>query len=87
MANNLNSIEISNNKQFKIYHFGLIKFEKRMEYVAGGFSRVYFGYLAKKKVALKMLFAIELCPTDVKVNYYYYRYYYVRNIYIYYILF
>ena len=38
-------------------------------YVAGGFSRVYFGHIGKTKVALKMLFAIELCPSDVREFY------------------
>ena len=69
MACNLTTIERVSTRKFPIFHFGLIKFEKRMAYVAGGFSRVYFGYIATRKVALKMLFAIELCPSDVQEFY------------------
>lgn len=69
MASNMASIEHSKTRRFPLLHFGLIRFEKRMEYVAGGFSRVYFGHIGRNKVALKMLFAIELNPSDVKEFY------------------
>lgn len=48
-----------------IIHFGALKLNERFGYVAGGFSRVYFGKYQKKKVALKKLFAIELTPEDI----------------------
>jgi len=69
MASNMASIERSKTRKFPLLHFGLIRFEKRMEYVAGGFSRVYFGHIGRTKVALKMLFAIELNPHDVQEFY------------------
>jgi hypothetical protein len=62
-----------------ILHFGLIHFDSGGDYVAGGFSRVYFGTLRTgggrgriaedQRVAFKILFAMELTPGDVKEFY------------------
>lgn len=49
-----------------LLHFGLITLEENIGYVAGGFSRVYFGKLKGQKVALKVMFAMELTAQDVK---------------------
>lgn len=52
-------------KTVPLLHFGLITMNKDIGYVAGGFSRVYFGMLKKEKVALKIMFAMELTPSAV----------------------
>lgn len=52
-----------------ILHYGLLDFDNSNTYVAGGFSRVYFGQLRGQRVALKILFAMELTPVDVS-NFY-----------------
>ena len=46
-------------------HFGLIELEKDMGFVAGGFSRVYFGKYNNSAIALKMLYVMELTPQTV----------------------
>lgn len=46
-------------------HFGLISLDKDVGFVAGGFSRVYFGKIRDTKVALKMLFVMELTPSSI----------------------
>jgi hypothetical protein len=48
-----------------ILHYALLDFDNNHYYIAGGFSRVYFGFVKKKRVAFKVLFAMELTPTDV----------------------
>jgi hypothetical protein len=45
-----------------ILHFGLIEMEQNLGYAAGGFSRVYFGKMNGQRVALKLLFTVELTP-------------------------
>jgi hypothetical protein len=57
------------NLKLPIIHFGLTKFDKDLVFVAGGFSRVYFGTLRKQRVAFKILFAMELDPKDVEEFY------------------
>lgn len=47
-------------------HFGLIELSKDMGFVAGGFSRVYFGQYKNQPIALKMLFVVDLTPQSVK---------------------
>lgn len=68
MAEQLESIKTSN-RSLPILHFGLLDIETNIQYISGGFSRVYFGTLLNQKVALKILFAMELTPDDVK-NFY-----------------
>lgn len=46
--------------------YGLLDFNTDQQFVAGGFSRVYFGRLKGEKVAFKVLFAMELTPSDVE---------------------
>lgn len=53
-------------KDLPIFHFGLLDFDQDEHFVAGGFSRVYFGRCKGEKVAFKILFAMELTPDDVK---------------------
>lgn len=48
-----------------VVHFGLLKFDENANFVAGGFSRVYFGDYKNEKVAMKVMFAMELTPSDV----------------------
>jgi hypothetical protein len=52
-----------------ILHFGLISLDSSLGYVAGGYSRVYFGKLHQKKVALKIMYVMELTPSDVNDYY------------------
>lgn len=66
MANYISDVEASDREQRSpILHFGLISLDKKLGYIAGGASRVYFGKVGKAKVALKMIYAIELTPNDV----------------------
>lgn len=53
----------------RLIHFGQIKLDKNNSFVAGGFSRVYFGELLGGRVALKIRFAMELTPEDVQEFY------------------
>lgn len=48
-----------------LLHFGLINLDQKLGFIAGGFSRVYFGHLKNQKVALKVMFAMELTSDDV----------------------
>jgi serine/threonine protein kinase len=61
------SIAAVDNRQLTVpfIHFGLIQLDKDVGFVAGGFSRVYFGKVRDAKVALKMLFVIELTPGSI----------------------
>eukprot|EP01035_Chromulina_nebulosa_P017916 gene17916-23536_t len=53
-------------KHVPFLHFGLITLDKNVGFVAGGFSRVYFGKIKREeKVALKVMFAMELTPQDI----------------------
>lgn len=52
-----------------LLHYGLLDFDQSNAFVAGGFSRVYFGALRGERVAFKILFAMELTPSDV-TNFY-----------------
>lgn len=56
----------SSTNALPVLHYGLLDFDKSNAYVAGGFSRVYFGSLKGERVAFKILFAMELTPRDVK---------------------
>jgi serine/threonine protein kinase len=62
MAENMDSVSTLN---LPVLHFGLLEIEKSDQFIPGGFSRVYFGSFRKEKVALKILFAMELTPQDV----------------------
>lgn len=68
MADNIEQINRSKNK-LPILHFGLLHFNSGDTFVAGGFSRVYFGTLYDQKAAFKILFAMELTPADVREFY------------------
>lgn len=57
------------NRKLPILHFGLMTFDTDLQFVAGGFSRVYFGSLRGERVAFKILFAMELDPKDVEEFY------------------
>jgi hypothetical protein len=57
------------NRKLPILHFGLMNFDTDLKFVAGGFSRVYFGTLRGERVAFKILFAMELDPKDVEEFY------------------
>lgn len=50
-----------------IIHFGHLKIKN--DFVAGGFSRVYFGTYKGKEVAFKIVYAMELSPSDVQEFY------------------
>jgi hypothetical protein len=52
-------------RHIPILHFGMISLDSRMGFVSGGYSRVYFGRYRKQKVALKMIYAMELTAADV----------------------
>lgn len=66
MAENMDAVS---DMKLPVLHFGLLDIEKSDHFVPGGFSRVYFGTLRQEKVALKILFAMELTPQDV-ANFY-----------------
>jgi hypothetical protein len=57
------------NRKLPILHFGLMNFDTDLKFVAGGFSRVYFGSMRGERVAFKILFAMELDPKDVEEFY------------------
>jgi len=57
------------NTKLPILHFGLMNFDQDLKFVAGGFSRVYFGTLRDERVAFKILFAMELDPKDIEEFY------------------
>eukprot|EP01032_Pedospumella_encystans_P009734 gene9734-11440_t len=57
------------NTKLPILHFGLMNFDQDLKFVAGGFSRVYFGSLRDERVAFKILFAMELDPKDIEEFY------------------
>jgi hypothetical protein len=63
MAERLEEFNVERN--LPILHFGLLDFDQNNQFVAGGFSRVYFGRYRQEKVAFKILFAMELTPDDV----------------------
>jgi hypothetical protein len=52
-----------------ILHFGMISLDSSLGYVAGGYSRVYFGKFQGKRVALKIMYVMELTPSDVNDYY------------------
>lgn len=52
-----------------IIHFGMITIEYNLGVVNGGFSKVFFGYFRAKKVAIKMLFLMELTPESIREFY------------------
>jgi serine/threonine protein kinase len=52
-----------------IIHFGMITFDYDLGIVIGGFSRVFFGYYRKQKVAIKMLYLMELTPESIRSFY------------------
>lgn len=66
-ANIATSIANVDTKQLTVpfLHFGMISLDKDVGFVAGGFSRVYFGKIRDTKVALKMLFVLELTPGSI----------------------
>lgn len=51
-------------KSLPVIHFSSIEFSVK-KFISGGLSRVYFGKCNKEKVAIKVLFAIELTPKVV----------------------
>lgn len=65
MAEKLESFHSESSNKLPILHFGLLDFDENAHFVAGGFSRVYFGKCRNEKVAFKILFAMELTPNDV----------------------
>ncbi len=67
MAENLENISSNSQKSpLPVLHYGLLDFDENEHFVAGGFSRVYFGRLSNEPVAFKILFAMELTPDDVR---------------------
>lgn len=64
---NTNTNATSDKKaKISFLHFGLIEIDQNIGYISGGFSRVYFGTLRKKqKIALKVLFSIELSSLSI----------------------
>jgi hypothetical protein len=67
MAENLENLASNSQKSpLPVLHYGLLDFDENEHFVAGGFSRVYFGKLRNEPVAFKILFAMELTPDDVR---------------------
>ncbi len=53
-------------KLVPVIHYGLINIDVKADYKSGGFSRVYIGtYRKMQKVAVKLLFAVELTPDSI----------------------
>ncbi|KAJ1417670.1 hypothetical protein B484DRAFT_453910, partial [Ochromonadaceae sp. CCMP2298] len=74
MAENLEAVGgggrgLGRRDRLPVLHFGLMVFDTDLRYVAGGFSRVYFGTLRRQRVAFKVLFAMELNPEGVREFY------------------
>ena len=66
MSDVLSSYERDKNSKLPLLHFGLITLDENLGFVAGGFSRVYFGTLKHQRVAVKVMFAMELTSSDVE---------------------
>jgi serine/threonine protein kinase len=65
-ADTISKVDSRSRSGVPFIHFGLIELTKDMGFVAGGFSRVYFGHYKKQPIALKMLFVVDLTPESVK---------------------
>jgi hypothetical protein len=65
MSDVLTSYERDKKSKLKLLHFGLISLDNQVGFIAGGFSRVYFGQLRNEAVALKVMFAMELTAKDI----------------------
>jgi serine/threonine protein kinase len=48
-----------------VVHYGMLDIDVGRGYASGGFSRVYIGTYKEKKIALKLLFAVELTPQSI----------------------
>lgn len=58
---------IDNNRiHVPVLHFGQINFDYAVGFIRGGFSRVYFGQFIHYRVAIKMLFVMELTAETVE---------------------
>ena len=66
VADTLSKVGSKQGSSVPFIHFGLIELAKDMGFVAGGFSRVYFGRYKNQPIALKMLFVVDLTPEPVK---------------------
>lgn len=60
-----NALEISKNSSLPVIPYGYIDFDSNTNFVAGGYSRVYFGLYKKREIALKVLFSMELTPNAI----------------------
>lgn len=65
MSEVLTSYERDKKSKLSLLHFGLITIDENVGFVSGGFSRVYFGNYKHERVALKVMFAMELSSDDV----------------------
>ena len=52
-----------------VIHFGLIDFDYSLGFATGGYSRVYFGRFKNEKVAIKLLFVMELNQESIRSFY------------------
>lgn len=66
IADTMSKVDSRQGSSVPFIHFGLIELTKDMGFVAGGFSRVYFGQYKQQPIALKMLFVVDLTPQSVK---------------------
>lgn len=65
-ADTISKVDSRQGSGVPFIHFGLIELTKDMGFVAGGFSRVYFGQYKTQPIALKMLFVVDLTPESIK---------------------
>lgn len=69
VATAISSFHNTSSTKMPVIYFGLIDFDHQLAFAAGGFSRVYFGKLRTEKVAIKMLFVIDLTPESINSFY------------------
>jgi serine/threonine protein kinase len=65
----MQSVATSNSLQdivVPVIPFGKINFDYNIGFIRGGFSRVYFGLYMQQKVAIKLLFVMELTKESIE---------------------
>jgi len=69
LAQRIGSLEASylfQKNKVQVLHFGQLDLDHTKGYISGGFSRIYFGTLQpNKQVAIKVIYAMELSPTEI----------------------
>lgn len=69
MATSISQPSTVTEKRIPVIHYGMLNIDLSAGFTAGGFSRVYIADFRKRRVAVKLLFAMELNPKSI-VNFY-----------------